>query len=165
METIQIAKILKPQGVKGEMKLEVLINDNAFFKSLNNVYIDNKCFEVVSCCIRQGFGYLTIKGVIDRNQAESFRNKIVYVDRKDGPKLNIDEYLTQDMIGLNVIDENGKNYGKVISIEQYGAADVYIVHGKYGAISFPFIKNLVINVDLNNKTLFVDSKTLEEVKV
>lgn len=166
METITIAKVLKPQGVKGELKLEIYIkDDNSFYKGLKTVNIGSKEYEVISCSVRQGYGYITLKGVIDRTQAEDFRNKLVIVNKDNGPQLQEGEYFTQDMLGIKVVDENGKDYGTVVDIEQYGAADVYVVHGKMGSLSFPFIKALIIDVDLQTKTLTVDSKVLSEVRV
>ncbi len=165
MDTITIAKVLKPQGVKGELKLEVYMQDDAFYKGLKEVIIGNTTHEVEHCVVRQGFGYITIKGLTDRTQAENFRGKILKVTRDNGPTLNEHEYLVEDMLGMRVVDDNGVELGNIKDIEQYGAADVYVVYGRQGVFSFPFIKSLIVSVDYDTRTLTVDSKVLEEVRV
>ena len=165
MKNIKIAKVLKPQGVKGELKIELFIKDEGYYKDIKSVNIDNKSYNVKALHIRQGYGYITLDGVVDRNAAESFRDKVLNISDDAAPTLNIDEYYIEDMIGLNVVDETGKQLGKVTDIEQYGSADVYSVVGRAGVFSFPFIKKLIISVDLETKTMLLDSKVLDEVRV
>ena len=165
MGTITIAKVLKPQGVKGELKLEVYMDDLGFYKSLKQVIINNTTYDVVTCTVRQGFGYITLKGLVDRTEAENFRGKILKVTRDNGPQLQENEYLVEDMLGMKVVDDNGNYLGDVKDIEQYGAADVYVVYGRGGVFSFPFINALIVSVDNDTRTITVDSKVLSEVRV
>lgn len=165
MDLLEIGKVLKPQGLKGELKIEPTIHDMDYFKSLKSVIIDGKTYEVKASFVRQGFVYITFKGLEDINLVESLRNKKLKVERDNAPKLDYNEFFIVDMIGINVVDENGKNYGEVIDIDQFGAADVYTIKGRNGIHTFPFIKDMVISVDVQGKTLLVKSDKIKEVMV
>ena len=53
MDLLKIAKVLKPQGIKGEMKLEPIIKDMDFFKTLKYVIINGKTYNIKSATSRQ----------------------------------------------------------------------------------------------------------------
>ncbi len=165
MDLIKIAKVLKPQGIKGEMKLELIVKDMDYFKGLKSVYIGGKMFTVKSSTARQGFGYIMVEGVTEPNGVELLRNKIVEVERKDAPKLDENEFFIDDMLGVKVLDENGIEYGEITEIEQFGAADVYTIVGRRGKHTFPFVKDMVVSVDMLAKVMVVKSERLKEVMV
>lgn len=165
MDLLKIAKVLKPQGIKGEMKLEPIIKDMDFFKTLKYVIIGGKTYNIKSATARQSFAYIMVEGIVEPNGVEALRNKIVEVERQDAPKLKEDEFFIDDMIGVKVFDENGVEYGEIIEIEQYGAADVYTMSGKRGVHTFPFVKDMVITVDMMAKTMVVNSERLKEVMI
>ncbi len=164
MDLLDIGKVLKPQGLKGEMKIEPIINDMNYFKNIKYVIIDQE-YKVKSSFVRQGYIYITLSGFEDINLVEKFRNKILKVKREDAPKLEYNEFFIVDMIGVKVFDENGVEYGEIIDIDQYGAADVYTISGRKGVHSFPFVKDMVISVDIVGKTLLVKADRIKEVLI
>lgn len=165
MELLEIGKVLKPQGLRGELKIEPAIYDMDYYKTLKSVLVDGKVYDIKSAFVRQGYVYITFKNFEDINLVEEFRNKKLKVKREDAPKLDYDEFFIVDMIGINVVDENGHNYGEVIDIDQFGAADVYTIKGRNGVHTFPFLKDMVISVDIQGKTLLVKEDRIKEVLV
>jgi 16S rRNA processing protein RimM len=62
------------------------------------------------------------------------------------------EYYHHQLLGLEVIDENGKPLGLLSSILETGANDVYVVRDQTGAeILVPAIDSVVLDIDLDNK--------------
>ena len=165
MDLIKIAKVLKPQGIKGEMKLEPIIKDMDFFKTLKYVIVGGKTYNIKSATARQGFAYIMVEGIVEPNGVETLRNKIVEVKREDGPQLAEQEYLIEDMIGVKVFDESGVEYGEITDIAQYGAADVYTIVGRRGMHTFPFVKDMVVSIDMMSKTMVVNGERLKEVMI
>ncbi len=165
MDLLKIARVLKPQGIKGEMKLEPIIQDMDFFKKLKHVIIEGKTYTIRSSAARQGFAYIMVEGIVEPNGVEALRNKIVEVKREDAPVLMPDEFFIEDMLGVKVFDESGNEYGEITKIEQYGAADVYTITGRSGVHTFPFIKDMVISIDMLGKTMVVNAERLNEVMV
>jgi len=165
MNTITIGKILKPQGLKGEVKIQPFSGDENFYKTLKIVNIGDDVYKIKTCSLRQGFVYITFEGLNHIEQVEFLRGRELWVAGTSAPELKEGEYFVGDMLGLNVVDSEGCEYGKITDIEQYGSADVYTVAGAKGQFEFPFIKDLIVKVDLENKILVVNKKVFEEVSV
>ena len=54
---------------------------------------------------------LKFKGLDNINDIEKYRQKSLYVTRKNAVRLQRDEYFIADLIGLKVQDEGGKELG------------------------------------------------------
>ena len=151
MQRIQITHILKPRGLRGELKCALC--DVAIPK---NVYIDAQPFSVQSCSNQNGFTYLTLSGICDATAAERLRGKAIEIDREH-LTLAADEILTADLIGFTIVDEHGKPRGHVRRVENYGAGDII----ECGNLSFPYEDAFIIETDTKKRTLVVRSFILE----
>ncbi len=164
MEKLVIGKVLKPQGIKGEIKIQPLTDNIEQYNQLKNVFIGNESFVVEKVAIRQGYVYMTVAGITDCDMVERFRNK--YVEKERVSETNeAGEYYLVDMEKCTVIDEKGYEYGRVVSIDEYGAAEVITVHGKRGELIFPNADGVITDIDVSKKIITVDSKRLSEVRV
>lgn len=73
------------------------------------------------------FVILKFKGLDNINDIEKYRQKSLYVTRKNAVRLQRDEYFIADLIGLKVQDEDGTELGTVKDVIETGANDVYEV--------------------------------------
>ncbi|MDR0984476.1 MAG: ribosome maturation factor RimM [Ruminococcus sp.] len=141
---LQAGKIVKTQGLKGEVKILVYCDIELIQDEL---IIDNQNYKIK--IVRQEKGsclIVKIDGITDINAAEKFVGKDVFLD-KSGITLEKGIYFISDLIGLDVIDFNtGENYGKIKDVLQTGANDVYIIDDTH---LVPAIKDVVKEVDLN----------------
>ena len=69
-------------------------------------------------------------GIKDRTQAEVFKGFDIYIDNDQLENLPDGEYYWKDLMGLNVVNESGYQFGHVVDMLATGANDVLIVHGK-----------------------------------
>lgn len=163
-----IGQIIKPQGVKGEIKVKVLSEDENRFLDLKTVYIKEKDsykpLEVLDSDTRGEFAYINIADVCDRNEAEKYRNMYLYIDRENALKLEDGRYFICDLIGIDVYTEKDEHIGTLTDILQNGGADVYVVKGNK-QLMFPALKRLIIKTDIASKKIIVDSEVLSEVAV
>jgi 16S rRNA processing protein RimM len=160
---IEIAKILKPQGIHGEIKVQLFSNNvDAFFEK--GFAYDKQGKRVEYNAIRSSGLNVIIKieGVNNRNDAELLRGVFLYLKREDLEELDENEHYICDLIGLSVADETGAVLGTLKEILQHGAADVYVVKGEKN-LMFPALKRVIKRVD--DKQIVVDSKVLSEVAV
>ena len=165
MKTIIIGRVLKPHGLKGEIKVEPITDDLTQFTSLKKIYIDNVEYKVTSSKVRQGFIYCFLDGINDCDQVEKLRNKFVARERT-GDTNSQGEYYQVDLMSCNIVDDKGKLLGKVTSLDDYGSATVVTYIGKLGEFSFPFVMDdIVTSVDLSNNIIYVNSQRLNEVQV
>jgi len=115
---VTIGKILKPRGLSGEVKCQVLTNKPEAFSFVPNI-------QKIS--FSGGFAFLKFKDVNTFEAAERLRGKLIEIKRCDLP-LDDDEILADDLIGFEVVDQNGKKLGTVRKIQSVGASEVIECH-------------------------------------
>ena len=165
MDYIVVGEVLKPQGVRGELKIKPLTDDPMRFRKLRAVYLDDRLFRIQSCRIG-GYVFLKLEGIDDRNEAEKFIGKFVRIDRLYAVTPKDDSYFIVDLIDCKIIDTEGNVFGTVTSVDNYGSADVMTARSPDGKIfRFPFLKRLRISVDTDKKIIVADSRELGSVSV
>ena len=150
--------ILKPQGIKGELKVKPTTQEN--LQKITDLEIDRVSYPVKNICERQGYLYIILSGIDDRNAAELFRNKEIFTDISEEPPTE-GSYYVADLIGCDVF-KNDKLLGKISVILSHGAADVIVVSGEK-EIMFPHIKGIFKTVDLKAKHINLDEKIFGQV--
>ena len=164
---LMIGQIVKPQGVRGEIKVLPLTDDPERYLDLEYVFLDEKGetqLEVTGARIREGFAYITLDGITDRDQVERMRNLFLYIDRANAAPLPEGRYYVADLIGMQVSDDKGNDLGKLVDLMQAGGNDVYEVKGKR-VFRFPAIKKVLKNVDIEEEKLTLDGEVLSQIAV
>ena len=163
IERLKVGLIVKPQGVNGEVKVQPLTDSIARFKKLNKVYLDGVIYKVVSVKIADGFVIVKLSGVENRNSAELLRSKYLEVDREDAEELEEGRYFIADIIGCSLEFEDGVKLGEVIDITSANT-DVFTVKTVSNkTVRFPFLKDLVLSVDVEKKIIVLLRKRYLEV--
>ena len=164
MDRITIGNIAKPQGIRGEIKVNPLTDDLLRFKRLKKAYIGEDLYEVQSCRILPTGVFLKLKDIDDRNAAEPLRNKEIQVDRADAVKLPEGRYFIVDIEKCEAVID-GEVIGKVVEVMQHcGGADVYVIKEKSGKIAMiPAIDRTIIDVDIANKRITLDKQAYEDL--
>lgn len=167
MEFVTIGKIIKPQGVKGEVKVYLYAQNPKFLESTKSFFAvkQNKELKAKTVSIRHGFGFILFEGIASRNEAELLRGLELYVKKDEFEKASDGTFLIEDLIGLNLYNQKGEELGELIDIEQYGSADVWVYRGKGRTYSFPYINDIVKNVDVSAKRIVVDEEKLKEARI
>lgn len=160
---IEIAQILKPQGIKGEVKALPLTDVLAVFNSLKSCQIDGKDIKIERIIIRQGYLYIKFDGVNTRNDAENYRNRILKIEKKILEDAKDEgDFLVDDLIGFVLRDESGEVIGQIVDIVNYGATDIFVIEKDGRQIEAPYIKEVFKTID---GRLVVDSEKLKEVSL
>ncbi len=164
-EFLKIGLIVKPQGIRGEVKVQPLTDDASRFYDLKQVFIDNTTFKVLNARVGDGCVYLALNGVADRNAAELLRGKFLTVDRQNAIRPKEGTYFIVDIIGCKVLTDTGIDVGVVFEVTE-AKTDIFTLKTPDGKIlRFPFLKDLVENVDVDKKIITVKEKRLGEVSV
>ncbi len=163
MEKIICFNVVKPQGIKGELKARILADGFNSVKNVKTIYdTSGKPFKVLK--IRDafsGFAFLTLEGISTRNDAELFRGVDFYVEKSEIVKSK-DEFFISDIIGLKVLVD-GEDQGTVIDIIQ-ASVDMFEINLENGKKwYFPFLKSLDIEFDFNARLLKVSKEKLDGV--
>ena len=160
-EYVYIGKIVNTHGIKGELRLlsDFKYKDRVFLEG-RRIYIgEDKTEEVInSYRHHKVFDMITLKGYSNINEVLKYLKKEVYVKRYD-LSLNTDDYLDEDLIGLDVLLDNGER-GKVLAITDNGNGNKtfeLLVEGK--KVMIPYHKDFIKNINLDNK--IIELKALE----
>jgi 16S rRNA processing protein RimM len=158
--TVDVGKISGVFGVKGWLKIfsytspkENILNYSPWLlKKAGEV----KTVEVVDGNLQGGGVIAQIKGVNDRNQAETLLGYEIFIRREQLPETSEGEYYWSDLIGLEVETTDGVVLGIVDSLLETGANDVLIVKGERER-AVPFIKGqVIVEIDREAGRIVVD---------
>lgn len=154
-DLLKVGIITSTHGVRGEVKVYPTTDDPRRFRRLKEVVLDTGReklnLEIEGVKFFKQFVILKFKGLDNINDIEKYRQKSLYVTRKNAVRLQRDEYFIADLIGLKVQDEDGTELGTVKDVIETGANDVYEVEMADGrSLLLPAIKQCILNVDVEN---------------
>lgn len=154
-DLLQVGIITSTHGVRGEVKVYPTTDDPRRFRRLKEVVLDTGReklnLEIEGVKFFKQFVILKFKGLDNINDIEKYRQKSLYVTRKNAVRLQRDEYFIADLIGLKVQDEDGTELGTVKDVIETGANDVYEVEMADGrSLLLPAIKQCILNMDVEN---------------
>jgi 16S rRNA processing protein RimM len=155
-----VGTVVKAIGIAGEVVVQPMTDFPARFRKLHSLWLGPDSSSVSEARIEKAVVSprgirLKLKGIDDRNAAESIRGKILFVDEAHRAKLPEGEYFVHDVLGLAVREESGTDLGTIADVLRYPASDVYVVRGERGEILIPAVKEFVQSVDLPARTMTV----------
>ncbi|NMM65669.1 16S rRNA processing protein RimM [Clostridium sp. P21] len=151
---ITVGQIINTHGVKGELKIYPLTDDLRRFRKLQRVYIDGIEKSVVWCKLQSDKVILKIEDIDSIEEAVRYKEKYLEVPREEAIKLPEGSYFIADIIGCNVVDENGVEYGKIADVIKTGSNDVYWIKEEKELL-IPALKDIVISMDMENKRIVI----------
>lgn len=75
--------------------------------------------------------------------------------RDKAVRLEKDEYFIGDMLGMEVVSDEGEALGILKSVMETGANDVYVVEGSEKELLLPAIKQCILDVDIRQRKMTV----------
>lgn len=160
---VSVGKILNFHGIQGEAKVGFSKNQADFLKQLKVVYIKKDSnytkFEISSVRFNKTFALIKFKGINSINDLIPYKDCLIFVEKNlIRESLGEDEFLIDELTGLDVIDLNDEKIGVVVGVSNNGANDLISVKSKTKKISLvPFVKELVPRVDIKNKKITVNN--------
>ena len=165
MERLIIGEVLKPQGIRGELKVKTFTDFPEDIKEFGTVYIDDKPYKILSFRVGpDGAAYIGLRGIPDRNAAELMRGKKLEGDREDAPPLEEGRYYVVDILGLNCETEEGVFLGVVKNIVNL-SSDVYTLEKDGKEILFPSVNGVIVKVDIDGGKIVVNKEKFDQIAV
>lgn len=163
-EKLVVAAVLKPQGIRGEIKVKVLLDNAEDLKAFNRVLVGGEEYAVLSVRTQGEFAYVALKGVADRNAAELLRGKDLEVFKSELPDPPEGRYYIADLIGCEVFAGATEKIGEVSAVTP-ARTDIYTLTTPKGEISFAAADGVIEMVDVQSKRITVNKKRFKEVSV
>ena len=162
LQFVCVGKIIKPQGIKGEVKIKPLIDIPAIFNGKHQLFLEKRESKFSHATFRLGYAYVKFDEITDRNVAEKYRNKFVYITKEEFAKLADDDFLIEDLVGSLLYDENGEFVGQIMGVTDYGFDDILIVKEDGHTYEVPFKKAIFT---IKDGQMFVDRQEFDGAKV
>lgn len=154
---VLIGRILRPHGIKGEVRFLLLEIEPAQLerlvtKDLFLLLSDKKtCLRLSLESVRfhKGMGLLKFSGIDTIDDAEKLRGAEVLISEDDRPALEEDEYYYDQLVGLRVRDaESGKELG-VVSAIIYGVGTENLELDISGTrVLLPFVGQFIQEINI-----------------
>ena len=155
-----IGYILKPQGLKGEVKIDSVSPYLERYNRLDKVLLklkDNKqTYSIEKVRISGRFVYIKFSEINSRNEAEVLRKAEILIEEKDLIEPGENEYFIHDLIGCQVISENKDVIGVLTDVVQITSNDVYVVQSSQGnEVLIPATEEVVKQVNIEKKQIII----------
>lgn len=160
MNTFRIGVIIKPHGLKGEVKVFPTTGEPKRFRELREVLVrrgeKEETYAAESVRFFKGQVILKLKGIDRMEDAEGFRKAELFIRREDAIPLKENEYYVPELLDMEVFTEEGELLGVITEVLSGRANDVYVVTGKdQKEILLPAIRECILNVDTEERKMTV----------
>ena len=167
-DLVTVAKLLKPFGVKGEIKAEPLSHDPRRHKSLKRVLlqlVDGSMLEatVLTAASRGGYWYLVFEGYPSPETVRALNGALLQVPLSERVPPPPGQYYPSDLEGLKVIDESGRERGKVMHLLELPSVNTFELVVDGFEVMAPWIDDCIGAIDLGAKTILVKLSYLVDV--
>ena len=149
---ISVGKILNFHGIQGEAKVGFSKNQQDFFLSLENVFVkvdnDYKKLKITRSRLNKTFAIVKFEGINSINDLILLKGCLLFVEEETiRENLEEDEFLIDELVGLDVFDVEGAKLGFVVGVSNNGATDLLSVKTKTKKVCLiPFVKAIVVDV-------------------
>ena len=155
-----VGKILKPQGLKGEVKVDIITSFPAHFAVLDCLFIEKdkkwQTYFIDSVRLSNKFVFIKFSNINSVDEAVALKNKLLYIPKNELTELSENEFYIHDLIGIKVYDKQETLLGEIIDVETYSSNDVYILKTLNGDERLiPAIKDVVLKVDAEQKIMLI----------
>ncbi|ADQ14793.1 ribosome maturation factor RimM [Halanaerobium hydrogeniformans] len=149
---IEIGKITRYQGNKGEVRVMPSTDIPQRFFELDSVFLKNadEFYELEIEYIRFHKQFVIIKffGIDSIDQAEELKNSRVLIVESEKYLLPEDSYYVDDLVGCKVYLSDDTYLGKVIEVVDTSGTDIIIVKGEAKEYMLPASREMIIEIDL-----------------
>ena len=155
---IEMGVFSVPHGVRGQIKLRSyteIPDDVVSYGPLQDM--QGRSYKVSIVGQAGDMLIASVEGVKDRNEAERLKNIKLYVQRSALPKPKKGEYYHEDLKGLHVVTADGKPYGTILSVHDFGAGTLVNIALVVGGDEYmPFTPAIFTKVDIAAGTAVID---------
>lgn len=153
-----IGQVGKPHGVRGDIRVVPHTDVLERFTWLDEIHIGEKDPQPVPVeyvRFHKNWVLLKLEGYDNRDAVEILRGQLLHVREEQAIPLEEDEYFLFQLMGMNVISEDGERLGEVIQVIETGANNVFVVDGPRGEILIPDTSEVIREIDFDNERITV----------
>ena len=157
MDNVTIGQIVAPHGVRGDLRIMPLTYNTAIFGKMAYLLLpDGRKLTVLRARPHKNLILVTTREVRTVEDAEALRGQRVSVRRADMPELPEGEYYVGDLLGMDVVREDGSSVGTFHDVLKTGSADVYVIKPPQGQeILLAAVPENIVHIDVAARKMVV----------
>ncbi len=155
---IVIGKFRRPHGIRGEIVMTVLTDFPQLVKPGQKIFAGegHQPYVINSTRWHGADMLVSLVELPDRTAVEIFRNIMVYMKAEDVPELPQGDFYIHQLVGMEVITDQGLALGRIEEIILTGANDVYLIEPAEGKdILIPAIDQVVLDINQEERKILV----------
>ncbi|EHS58747.1 ribosome maturation factor RimM [Paenibacillus kribbensis] len=158
-QLFNVGKIVNTHGIRGELKILTTTDflEDRFAKGSELLIVpaDGKAplpVTVETARFQKNMVIVKFKEYHNINDVEKYKGTLLKVSAERLGELEENEFYFHEVIGLEVITEDGEKLGVVKEILTPGANDVWVVKMPNGKeLLLPYIESVILNVNVREK--------------
>jgi 16S rRNA processing protein RimM len=99
---------------------------------------------------------LKLEGINDRTQAEYLRDRLLFVPEDQIPKPAAGEYFIKDLLGMQVLTQQGELLGTLTDVLELPVHDVYQVNNGSQELLIPAISSVILEINPDQHRIIVN---------
>ncbi len=161
-DLIEIARIKGPNGLKGKMWISPYGDSFETFSAYTHLIVGNQGTprKLISCVQRKGKYIIELEGITHIDHVETIKGETLFITRDQLGDLSDDEYYWSDLLGMHVVDTQGKVLGELVKIFSTGSNDVFVVD-RDKQYYIPATTDVILEISMQKGTIVVDTSLLE----
>jgi 16S rRNA processing protein RimM len=160
---IPLGRLRKAHGICGAIHAEFYGTDPQLLKNAEELYLLSpqkgaKPFLVKLLSLRYSAKglILTFSSIDNRDEAIKLQGHSILVSRSSFPPLEEDEYYQTDLLGLDVLTEEGKIIGKINKFQDLGENSVLVIISSSGKETLiPWVADFIKEIDISQKKIII----------
>ena len=161
-DRIAVGIIRKAHGVRGEASVEPWTDSLDRFDRLKDVTLvspdeqSSRGVTVETVRLHAGRALVKFSGIESPEEIAELHNWSVEIPESDARKLEEDEYFLHDLVGLTLVDADGRERGVVTDTNEGGGGILLTVKNGAREYDVPFAADICTKIDLEAKRITVD---------
>ncbi len=161
---VAVARIVRPQGRRGEVLADILTDFPQRFETANELFLENpdqapERVTLENAWLHKGRVVLKLSGVDSIEQAERLRDRHVLIRPEERTPLPPRHYYVGDLTGCRVVREHQgstSEVGTVTEVEHTGGVDLLHVETPRGDVLIPLAEAICTKIDPDAKTIVIN---------
>lgn len=145
-EYLDCGQVVNTHGIRGEVRIVPWADSPDFLCRFRTLYLEDGPLPVTSCRVHKGSVIVKFQGVDTVEDAMLLKGKTVRIRRADA-KLPQGSFFLADVVGLDVIDEEGNRLGVLKEVLSPSVQNVYVVEGER-EILIPAVPEFVLETNI-----------------
>ncbi len=146
-EYLDCGQVVNTHGIRGEVRIVPWADSPDFLCRFKTLYLEgDKPMAVTSCRVHKGSVIVKFQGVDTVEDAMLLKGKTARIRRSDA-KLPQGSFFLADVVGLEVIDEEGNRLGVLKEVLSPSVQNVYVVEGER-EILIPAVPEFILETNI-----------------